>query len=655
VSQITVTLPDGSQEQYPSGITAAEVALKLSRRLAEVAVAAKIDSKLVDLNTKLDKDAKLEIVTSDSEEGKEVYRHTASHVMAQAVKKLFPQAKLTIGPSIESGFYYDFDTPRPLVPEDLEQIESEMQKIIAADLPISRHEVTREEAIKIFEERGEDYKVEMLHEMPNEIVSLYQQDDFIDLCLGPHLPSTGKLKVFKLLSIAGAYWRGDENRQMLQRIYGTAYSNKADLETHLKRIEEAEKRDHRKLGRELDFFSLHEENAGPGLVYWHPKGTIVRRIVEDFWKDEHIKHGYQLVMIPHIAKSDLWHTSGHFDFYRENMYTMNIDTQEYVLKPMNCPGHILIYKTKTHSYRELPIRYAELGTVYRYERTGVLHGMFRVRGFTQDDAHIFCTPEQLPSEVVGVIDLMDYMLRSFGYEKYEVDLSVRDPENKDKYMGSDEEWERAENALIGALNQRGLSYKRMEGEAVFYGPKIDIKLLDALGHSWQGPTIQFDFNLPGRFDVNYIGTDGNEHKVVMVHRTVLGSMERFIGGLIEFYTGALPIWLSPVQARILNITDEQIEYAKQVESQLKGAGLRTEADVRNEKLGFKIREAQLEKIPYMLVVGNREAAAGQVAVRLRSGEDLGPMNVADFIKRATAEVLEKSLSCVANIEVNKDV
>lgn len=642
MSQITVTLPDGSQEQYPSGITAAEVALKLSRRLAEAAVAAKIDSKLVDLNTKLEKDAKLEIVTSDSDEGKEVYRHTASHAMAQAVKKLFPQAKLTIGPSIESGFYYDFDTPRPLVPEDLEQIESEMQKIIAADLPISRHEVTRDEAIKIFEERGEDYKVEMLHEMPDEMVSLYQQDDFIDLCLGPHLPSTGKLKVFKLLSIAGAYWRGDEKRQMLQRIYGTAYSNKADLETHLKRIEEAEKRDHRKLGRELDFFSLHEEDAGPGLVYWHPKGTIVRRIVEDFWKDEHIKHGYQLVMIPHIARSDLWHTSGHFDFYRENMYTMNIDTQEYVLKPMNCPGHILIYKTKTHSYRELPIRYAELGTVYRYERTGVLHGMFRVRGFTQDDAHIFCTPEQLPSEVVGVIDLMDYMLRSFGYEKYEVDLSVRDPENKDKYMGSDEEWERAENALISALNQRGLSYKRMEGEAVFYGPKIDIKLVDALGHSWQGPTIQFDFNLPGRFDVNYIGPDGNEHQVVMVHRTVLGSMERFIGGLIEFYTGALPLWLSPVQAKILTITDEQINYAKQVENQLKEAGLRAEADTRNEKLGFKIREAQLEKIPYMLVVGNREVTAGQIAVRLRGGEDLGPMNVADFIKRATVEVRKKA-------------
>ncbi|MFQ6040597.1 MAG: threonine--tRNA ligase [Candidatus Poribacteria bacterium] len=646
MSEITVTLPDGSKEQYPSGITASEVALNISRRLAEAALAAKIDDKLVDLNVKLEKDAKLEIVTFDSEEGKEVYRHTASHAMAQAVKKLFPEAKLTIGPPIESGFYYDFDTPRPFVPEDLEQIEAEMQKIIDADLPISRHEVSKDEAIKIFQERGEDYKVEMLHEMPDEIVSLYQQGNFIDLCLGPHLPSTGKLKAVKLLSIAGAYWRGDEKRQMLQRIYGIAYDNKADLEKHLKRIEEAEKRDHRKLGRELDFFSLHEEEAGPGLVYWHPKGTTVRRIVEDFWKDEHIKRGYQLVTIPHIAKSDLWHTSGHYDFYRENMYTMNIDTQEYVLKPMNCPGHILIYKTKTRSYRELPIRYAELGTVYRYERTGVLHGMFRVRGFTQDDAHIFCTPEQLPAEIIGVIDLVDYMLRSFGYERYEVELSVRDPENKDKYMGSDEEWERAENALIDALNQRGLSYKRMEGEAVFYGPKIDIKLVDALGHSWQGPTIQFDFNLPGRFDVKYVGADGNEHQVVMVHRTVLGSMERFIGGLIEFYNGALPLWLSPVQARILSITDEQIEYAKQVENQLKEAGLRTEADVRNEKLGFKIREAQLEKIPYMLVVGNREAAAGQVAVRLRSGEDLGPMDVADFIKRATDEVLEKSFSDV---------
>ena len=639
--QITITLPDGSQEQYPSGITAAEIAFKLSKRLAAAAVAAKINDKLIDLNTKLEQDAKFEIVTFDSEEGKEVYRHTASHAMAHAVKKIFPEAKLTIGPSIESGFYYDFDMPRPLVPEDLERIGAEMQKIIDADLPLSRREVPKDEAIKIFEECGEDYKVEMLHEMPDEIVSLYQQDDFIDLCLGPHLPSTGKLKAVKLLSVAGAYWRGDESRQMLQRIYGTAYNKKSDLELHLKRIEEAEKRDHRKLGRELDFFSLHEEHAGPGLIYWHPKGAIVRRIVEDFWKDEHIKRGYQLVMIPHIAKSDLWYTSGHYDFYRENMYTMQIDRQEYVLKPMNCPGHILIYKTKTHSYRELPIRYAELGTVYRYERSGVLHGMFRVRGFTQDDAHIFCTPEQLPSEVVGVIDLMDYMLRSFGYEKYEIELSVRDPENKDKYMGSDEDWERAENALVGALNQRNLSYKRMEGEAVFYGPKIDVKLVDALGHSWQGPTIQFDFNLPGRFDVNYVGPDSKEHKVVMVHRTVLGSMERFIGGLIEYYSGALPLWLSPVQAKILAITDEQIDYAQQVVAQLIEAGLRTEADIRSEKLGFKIREAQLEKIPYMLVVGNREASSGQVAVRLRNGEDLGPMNASDFIKLAADEIAEK--------------
>ncbi len=639
--QITITLPDGSQEQYPSGITAAEIAFKLSKRLAAAAVAAKINDKLIDLNTKLEQDAKFEIVTFDSEEGKEVYRHTASHAMAHAVKKLFPEAKLTIGPSIESGFYYDFDTPHPLVPEDLERIGAEMQKIIDADLPLSHREVSKDEAIKIFEERGEDYKVEMLHEMPDEIVSLYQQDDFIDLCLGPHLPSTGKLKAVKLLSVAGAYWRGDESRQMLQRIYGTAYNKKADLELHLKRIEEAEKRDHRKLGRELDFFSLHEEHAGPGLVYWHPKGAIVRRIVEDFWKDEHIKRGYQLVMIPHIAKSDLWYTSGHYDFYRENMYTMQIDRQEYVLKPMNCPGHILIYKTKVHSYRELPIRYAELGTVYRYERSGVLHGMFRVRGFTQDDAHIFCTPEQLPSELVGVIDLMDYLLRGFGYEKYEIELSVRDPENKDKYMGSDEDWERAENALAGALNQRNLSYKRMEGEAVFYGPKIDVKLVDALGHSWQGPTIQFDFNLPGRFDVNYVGPDNKEHEVVMVHRTVLGSMERFIGGLIEYYSGALPLWLSPVQAKILTITDEQIDYAQQVVTQLIEAGLRTEADIRSEKLGFKIREAQLEKIPYMLVVGNREASSGQVAVRLRNGEDLGPMNVSDFIKLAADEISKK--------------
>lgn len=639
--QITITLPDGSQEQYPSGITAAEIAFKLSKRLAAAAVAAKINDKLIDLNTKLEQDAKFEIVTFDSEEGKEVYRHTASHAMAHAVKKIFPEAKLTIGPSIESGFYYDFDMPRPLVPEDLERIGAEMQKIIDADLPLSRREVPKDEAIKIFEECGEDYKVEMLHEMPDEIVSLYQQDDFIDLCLGPHLPSTGKLKAVKLLSVAGAYWRGDESRQMLQRIYGTAYNKKSDLELHLKRIEEAEKRDHRKLGRELDFFSLHEEHAGPGLIYWHPKGAIVRRIVEDFWKDEHIKRGYQLVMIPHIAKSDLWYTSGHYDFYRENMYTMQIDRQEYVLKPMNCPGHILIYKTKMHSYRELPIRYAELGTVYRYERSGVLHGMFRVRGFTQDDAHIFCTPEQLPSELVGVIDLMDYLLRGFGYEKYEIELSVRDPENKDKYMGSDEDWERAENALVGALNQRNLSYKRMEGEAVFYGPKIDVKLVDALGHSWQGPTIQFDFNLPGRFDVNYVGPDSKEHKVVMVHRTVLGSMERFIGGLIEYYSGALPLWLSPVQAKILAITDEQIDYAQQVVAQLIEAGLRTEADIRSEKLGFKIREAQLEKIPYMLVVGNREASSGQVAVRLRNGEDLGPMNVSDFIKLAADEIAEK--------------
>ena len=641
MSEINVALPDGSKMQVPENSTVAEVAASIGKRLASAALAAKVDDKLVDLSTKLHQDAKLEILTFDSDEGKEAHRHTASHVMAQAVKNLFPAAKLTIGPSIEAGFYYDFDTPSPFVPEDLEKIEAEMQNIIEADLTITRHEVTREEAIKLFAERGEDYKVEMLNELDDESVTYYQQGDFIDLCLGPHLPSTGRLKVVKLLSIAGAYWRGDENRQMLQRIYGTAYEKKSDLEAHLKRIEEAERLDHRKLGRELDIFSLHETIAGPGLVYWHPKGSILRRVVEDFWKDEHVKRGYQLVNIPHIAKADLWQTSGHYDFYHENMYTMKIEDQEYVLKPMNCPGHILIYKTKTHSYRELPIRYAELGIVYRYERTGALHGMFRVRGFTQDDAHIFCTPDQLLSEVIGVIDLMDFMLRSFGYEHYDIELSVRDPENKDKYMGTDEDWEQAESALIEALNQRGLPYKRMEGEAVFYGPKIDVKLRDALGRSWQGPTIQFDFNLPPRFDVNYIGADGKEHNVLMVHRTVLGSMERFIGGLIEFYGGALPTWLSPIQARILTVTDAQNEYALLVERELKDEGVRAEADIRNEKLGHKIREAQLEKIPYMLVVGNREVENKQVAVRLRSGQDLGPINVGDFIEKITSEIAEK--------------
>lgn len=638
---LEVTLPDGSQMDVPEGITIIDVAAKIGKRLANAAVAGKIYGKLVDLTTTLQDNVELEIVTFDSDEGKEVYRHTASHVMAQAVKRLFPEAKLAIGPAIEDGFYYDFDSPRPFVPDDLEKIEAEMQKIIDADLPIKRSEIAKNEAIERFKKWNEDYKIELIDEIDDELISLYEQEEFFDLCRGPHLPTTGKLKAFKLLSIAGAYWRGDENNTMLQRIYGTAFTKKSELNNYLKNLEEAKKRDHRKLGPELDLFTIHEEEAGPGLVYWHPKGATLRCVIEDFWKEVHLKNGYELVTIPHIARANLWKTSGHYDFYRENMYTMEIGGQDYVLKPMNCPGHILIYKTHTHSYRDLPIRYAELGTVYRYEKSGTLHGMLRVRGFTQDDAHIFCTPDQLISEIVGVIDLMAGMLKSFSYDEYKIELSVRDPEHTEKYLGSDEDWEMAEKALIEALEQRDLSYTRMEGEAVFYGPKIDVKLLDALGRLWQGPTIQFDFNLPGRFDINYVGKDSKEHHVVMVHRTVLGAMERFVGGLIEHYGGAFPTWLSPVQVKILTITDDQIDYALQVKGKLESADLRVEADTRNEKLGFKIREAQLEKVPYMLIIGNREVENGTVAVRLRSEENLGAMAIDDLIDRITTEIVEK--------------
>ncbi len=642
--EVNVTFPDGSQSKFPVGTTFFDIASHISRSLGKRAVAAKVDDQLVDLSSKLERDCTVKILTFDDDEGKEVCWHSASHVMADAVKMLFPEAKLAIGPAISDGFYYDFDVEEPFVPEDLEQIEATMQKIIDGNLPFLRSEVPKTHAIGIFTELEEKYKLELLEDIDDETVAVYRHGNFTDLCLGPHLASTGRLKTFKLLSIAGAYWRGDENQKMLQRIYGTAYETQKQLDEHLSRIEEAQKRDHRKLGKELDLFSLHEQVAGPGLVYWHPKGTTIRRAIEDFWKDEHIRRGYQLVTIPHIAKAKLWETSGHYSFFRENMFTLDVDGQEYVLKPMNCPGHILIYQTKMRSYRELPIRYAELGTVYRYERSGTLQGMFRVRGFTQDDAHIFCTQDQVLDELIGTLDLALFMLKTFGYDEYEIDLSVRDPEDKDKYMGSDEQWEYAEGALMEALNSRELPFRRMEGEAVFYGPKIDIMLLDALGRPRQGPTIQFDFNEPSRFGVEYIGTDGHPHEVVMVHRTVLGSMERFIGGLIEHYAGAFPVWLSPVQAKILPVTSYQDEYATHVKDELAKHGLRVEADLRSEKLGLKIREAQLEKTPYMLVVGKREEDANTVAVRLRSGEDLGAIPLADFVDRIKAEIETRSMS-----------
>ena len=635
---IQITLPDGSIQQVESGITAAQLAAKISQRLGKEALAVKIDGVARDLSTPLTQDCAVELLTFSSEGGAEIYRHSASHLMAQAVKQLFPEAKVAIGPAVDDGFYYDFDIDHPFTPEDLEKIERKMAELVKADTPFVRHEVTKDDAIRFFSERGEQYKVEILRDLPDgERISQYQQGDFVDLCRGPHVPSTGKIKAFKLLTIAGAYWRGDERNKMLQRIYGTSFPSQKELTAHLEKIEEAKRRDHRKLGKELDLFSIHQE-AGAGLIYWHPKGAVLRRVIEDFWKDTHVERGYDLVTIPHIAHSSLWRTSGHYDFYRENMYTLGIDEEEYVLKPMNCPGHILIYKNKVHSYRDLPVRYAELGTVYRYERSGTLHGMLRVRGFTQDDAHIFCTPEQLVKEVVGVLDLTEYMLKTFGFEHYSVELSVRDPNNKQKYAGTDEQWQRAEEALIEALRVKGLPYKRMEGEAVFYGPKIDTKLIDALGRGWQGPTTQFDFNLPSRFDVAYVGEDGKKHHAYMVHRTVLGSMERFVGALIEHYAGVFPTWLSPVQVKILPIGDRHIDYARQVESALRKQKFRPEVDARDEKISQKIRVAQVEQIPYMLIIGDKEVAEQTVSLRHRRKGDVGSLTIEQLLCQLSDEV-----------------
>jgi len=563
----------------------------------------------------------------------EIIRHSASHVMAEAVQLLFPEAKFGIGPVIEDGFYYDFALPRSLTPEDILIIEAKMAEIIASHSLFIKREVDKEEARRIF--AHQPYKLELIDEIPDEKVTIYRQGSFTDLCRGPHVSSSGEIRAFKLLSIAGAYWRGDERRPMLQRIYGVAFETKEELERHLERLAEAAKRDHRKLGKELDLFSFHEE-AGPGLVHWHPKGATVRRIIEDFWVEEHIKRGYEIVYTPHIAKIDIWKTSGHWELYREHLYSpMEVEGQEYLIKPMNCPAHILMYKTRLRSYRELPLRWAELGTVYRYERSGVLHGLTRVRGFTQDDAHIFCRPDQLEDEVVGVLELALFMIRTFGFDQYEVLLSTR-PE---KYAGTLEMWDEATDTLRVALERLKLPYRIEPGEGVFYGPKIDITLQDALGRGWQGPTTQVDFNLPQRFDVNYVGADGVEHTVVMIHRTVLGSMERFFGCLIEHYGGAFPLWLAPVQAVIIPIADRHLEYALQVERELKASGMRVEVDARSERMNLKIRQAQLQKIPYMLVVGDKEVETATVSVRLRSGEDLGGQNLEAFkaIARAAME------------------
>jgi threonyl-tRNA synthetase len=567
----------------------------------------------------------------------ETMRHSASHVLAEAVLDMFPDAKFGIGPATQDGFYYDFELPRPLTPDDLPIIEAKMKELVKANLPFKREELSKDDARSLFAKQP--YKLELIEEIEDEKVGVYRQGAFVDLCRGPHVAATGEIKAFKLVSIAGAYWRGDEHNPMLQRVYGVAFETKDALDEHLKKLEEAARRDHRRLGKELDLFSIHEE-AGPGLVHWHPKGATIRRVIEDFWKEEHIKRGYELLYTPHIGKLDLWKTSGHWDFYRENMYDpIDVEGQEYVIKPMNCIGHILIYKTSQRSYRELPLRYAELGTVYRYERSGVLHGLSRVRGFTQDDAHIFCRFDQLEDEVAGVLDLALFMVDTFGFKNYSVFLSTR-PE---KYAGDLKVWEQATDTLAKALERQKLAYEIDPGEGVFYGPKIDIKFEDAVGRGWQGPTIQVDFNLPARFDVNYVGEDGQEHMVAMVHRTVLGSMERFLASLIEHYGGAFPVWLAPVQAVVIPIADRHLDYARKLEAELKKEGIRGVVDARSETVNMKIRQAQLEKVPYMLVVGDREVADATVSVRLRSGEQASAQPFADFKKTLKKIIASRSL------------
>ena len=625
MASINITLPDGSVRELPAGASVFDLAASIGAGLAKAALAGKVNGELVDLSAPLSDGAQVEIITEKSPEALDIIRHSASHLMAQAVKELFPQAKVTIGPAIESGFYYDFDVERPFTPEDLERIEAKMSEFAAADLKVGRQVLSSAEAIRMFEAMGEPYKTELINGIGAETVSVYSQGGFADLCRGPHVPSTSRIKAFKLLSIAGAYWRGDEKNRMLQRIYGTAFVDKKELEAYLHRLEEAKRRDHRKLGRELDLFSFSDE-VGAGLAIWHPKGAMLRTILEDFERKEHLKRGYDIVVGPQILKTELWQRSGHYENYRENMYFTEVDEQGFGIKPMNCLAHMMIYKSQLRSYRDLPLRFFELGTVHRHERAGVLHGLLRVRCFTQDDAHILCTPEQLDAEIKGVLSFVSDVMAIFGFD-YEMELSTR-PE---KSIGDDAAWDLATNALLSALKDTGRPYEINEGDGAFYGPKIDIKLRDCLDRRWQCATIQCDFTLPERFDLHYIGPDGEKKRPVMVHRVILGSIERFIGVLIEHFAGSFPLWLSPVQAILLTVTDNQISFAQEVLAHLREAGVRVQSDFRNEKLSFKIREAQLQKVPYMLVIGDKEVEQGTVTPRYRDGKNLNPMKPADFI------------------------
>ena len=630
-----ITLKDGKSQVLESGQTAAAALKACGIAMGPEVVAAKVNGEVVDLSRLVTEDAVIEPLRFDSAEGREVYRHSSTHIMAQAVKEVFPAAQMTIGPALEDSFFYDFAFERPFTPEDLEKIEAKAKEIIKRNLPVTRRELSKPEAIQFFQSRGEQYKVELIQGFPdNEPISAYSQGDFVDLCRGPHLPATGYVGAFKLLATAGAYWRGDERNPMLQRIYGTSFPTQAELDAHLARLEEIKRRDHRKVGKELDLITIQDE-IGPGLVLWHPKGALVRLLIENFWREQHLKDGYQLVYSPHVARLDLWKTSGHVDFYRENMFApMKLEGSEYQLKPMNCPYHIMIYKSHLRSYRDLPIRYGELGTVYRYERTGVLHGLLRVRGFTQDDAHLFCRPDQIQEEVSRVLDFTFFILKTFGFTEFEIFLSTR-PEQS---VGSDEKWTLATSSLEAALKSRGIDFHLDEGGGAFYGPKIDIKIKDALGRSWQCSTIQVDFNNPERFDLSYIGEDGKSHQPIMIHRALMGSIERFFGILVEHYGGAFPTWLAPVQAVVIAITDNQREYVNTVVAQLKAAGFRAEADLRNEKIGFKIREAEKAKVPYMLVAGDREVQSGTLSVRGRSGANLGSMTGAAVIEMLRNDV-----------------
>lgn len=628
-------IKNGSKHEFPAGTALADMIEALDKGLRKKALCGTVNGKLVDLAAVVEEDCEVDLLTFDDPKGRDVYRHSCSHVMAQAVKRLYPKTKIAIGPAIADGFYYDFDPVKPFTPESLEEISKEMDNIIRENLPIKRFELSREEAIKLFKEKGETYKVELIEDLPEDaVISCYQQGEFIDLCAGPHVPSTGYIKAFKLMSLAGAYWRGNEKNKMLQRIYATAFWSKQELQDHLKRLEEAKKRDHRKLGQELKLFTIMEE--GPGFPFFFPKGMVIRNELQKYWRELHTKWGYEEISTPVILNRQLWERSGHWYHYKENMYTTVIDDEDYAIKPMNCPGALLVYGSSIHSYRDLPIRLAEMGLVHRHELSGALHGLMRVRCFTQDDSHIFMLPEQITDEIKGVIDLIDTIYKQFDF-KYHIELSTMPEE----HMGDEETWEKATSALETALKEKGLEYQINPGDGAFYGPKIDFHLEDSIGRTWQCGTIQLDFQLPERFDISYIGEDGQKHRPVMIHRVAFGSIERFIAILTEHFAGAFPTWLAPVQVKILPITDRQHKYAEFLANDLKEAGVRVELDARNEKIGYKIREAQVEKVPYMLIIGDKEQEMGTVALRVRGKGDQGTVNYLEFKRSLQEEIAQR--------------